>query len=232
MLTRVLVALFGAFFLVMAAVEMSEGRFGLAAIQVGTALFFFLTLYLDVRRAKSAASSPAAAPPGLTRKPASIVTPIVIAVFAITIDAILGAALLSGIAAFFSATAGLLWTLAAFRDRRVMLTRLRAVAIVLVPAAAAVGYGMHDDRLARERITATAEALRVYKSKHGGYPDRLDALVPEYFPELPKARTWGEGRRIRYLRGKDGSVELMYVSIPPFGRSALDVDSGKWTFYD
>jgi hypothetical protein len=229
---RLLLIVLCAFFFLLAAWAMLEGQVGLAAMAASVALFFSLILHRNFRRAKPAASSPAAAPPGPTRKPASLATPIVIVLFVLGMDAMVSMPLLAGGAAFWSATAGLLWALAAFRDRRVFLMRMRAVAIVLGPTAAVTGYGWHDNRLARERVTATAESLKVYKAKHGAYPDRLDVLVPEYFSEPPKARAWGMGSRIYYRRAKDGSVALMYVEVPPFGRSALDVDSGKWSYLD
>jgi hypothetical protein len=224
-LGRILVAFFGAVLLLFTAVGASEGDIGPAAI---VALVAVAMLYFAFRRGK-----PAAAPVPAPLEPASLSTPIVIALVVIVMDvAVLGVPLLAASAAFFSATAGLFWALAAFRERGVLLSRLRAVAIVLGISGVLTALGMYDGRLARERVTAVAESLKAYKAKHGGYPESLDALVPEYFPRVPSALTLGVGSRIRYFRGKDGSAELMYVSIPPFGRSRLRVDTGRWDFFD
>jgi len=224
-LGRVLLAFLGAVLLLLTAVGASEGDTGPAAI---LALVAVAMLYGAFRRGK-----PAAAPAPTPLEPVSLSTPIVIALVVIVMDAVvLGAPLLATTAAFLSVTAGSLWVLAARRERGVFLTRLRAVAIVLGISGALTALGMYDSRLARERVTAVAESLKAYKAKHGDYPESLDALVPEYFAKLPKALTLGAGSRIRYLRGKDGSAELMYVSIPPFGRSVLRVDTGRWSFSD
>lgn len=225
MLGRILLAFFGAVLLLFTAVGVSEGDIAPAAI---LALVAVAMLYGAFRRRK-----PAAAPEPTPLKPASLSTPIVIALIVIVMDVVvLGAPMLAAAAAFFSATAGLFWALAAFRERGVLLTRLRALAIVLAISGPLTAYGMYDSRLARERVTAVAESLKAYKAKHGDYPDKLEALVPEYLPQVPKALTFGTGSRIRYIRGKDGSAELIYVSIPPFGRSRLRVDTGKWDFFD
>lgn len=225
MLGRILLAFLGAVLLLFAAMGASEGDIGRAAI---LALVAVAMLYAAFRRGR-----PAAERKPVPLEPASLSTPIVIALVVFVMDvAVLGAPLLATTTAFLSATAGLLWALSAFRERSVLLTRLRAVAIVLGISGLLTALGMYDSRLARERVTAVAESLKAYKAKHGDYPDKLDALVPEYFPEIPKALTLGAGSRIRYVRGKDGSAELMYVSIPPFGRSVLRVDTGKWSFID
>jgi len=222
---RILLGFIGGFLLLTAGIAATEGNFGPAAI---IALVAVAMLYGAFRRRK-----PGAAPKPAPIKPATLSTPIVIALVIIVMDvAVLGAPLLATSAVFFSTIAGLFWALPAFRERNVLFSRLRAVAIVLGVSGALTALGMHDSRLARERVTSVAESLNAYKAKHGDYPDKLDSLVPEYFPEIPRALTLGAGSRIRYLRGKDGSAELIYVSIPPFGRSRLRVDTGKWDFFD
>lgn len=43
-------------------------------------------------------------------------------------------------------------------------------------------------------------ALKVYHMRHGDFPESLDALVPEFFDELP--RDWFDGGPIKYNRDK------------------------------
>jgi hypothetical protein len=40
--------------------------------------------------------------------------------------------------------------------------------------------------IAKTRITETAIHISRYHQKHGAFPDRLELLVPEFLPELPK----------------------------------------------
>lgn len=58
--------------------------------------------------------------------------------------------------------------------------------------------------ISRERVNIIATqlilALRVYKMEHGGLPDSLSELVPEFFPQVPLDDF--DGKPIRYLPNK------------------------------
>ncbi|GMV91591.1 MAG: hypothetical protein AMXMBFR82_13690 [Candidatus Hydrogenedentota bacterium] len=66
-------------------------------------------------------------------------------------------------------------------------------------------------------------ALKVYHTRHGELPESLDALVPEFFDELP--RDWFDGGAIKYSREK----ALVYC----VGADLVDNGGGdpeaKWT---
>lgn len=66
-------------------------------------------------------------------------------------------------------------------------------------------------------------ALKVYHMRHGELPESLDALVPEFFDELP--RDWFDGGAIKYTREK----ALVYC----VGSDLVDNGGGdpdvKWT---
>jgi len=175
---------------------------------------------------------PASAPGKKALKPVSLINAILTALIILTLDVSMGSPTLSAVTAFFCVTAGWIWVLMASKERTVWVTRLRFLAIVFPVAAIVLGYWIYDGRQARARVVAVAESLNDYKARHGSYPDKLDVLVPDYFPAVPKAHSWGMSSRISYFRDSNGVVQLMYVSIPPFGRDLLDVETGKWSRLD
>ena len=49
------------------------------------------------------------------------------------------------------------------------------------------------------RMAAVSLAARVYRADHGVWPPSIDALVPEYLPEVPADALAPDGARLRYL---------------------------------
>lgn len=91
------------------------------------------------------------------------------------------------------------------------------VTALLVPAVEKVVVSATEadaDRL----MARTALALTAYKAKAGSYPDRLDALVPEYLPRVPTDPF--SGKPLRYKR--DGDAAVVYS----VGRDLTD-DGGR-----
>jgi len=58
-------------------------------------------------------------------------------------------------------------------------------------------------------MTITAIALKRYHLKHGKYPPDLNALVPEFFPEVPLDPV--DGKPLRYKLNSDGTFTLYSV---------------------
>ncbi len=54
-------------------------------------------------------------------------------------------------------------------------------------------------------LIETALALAAYRARHGNYPEKLDALVPELLPKLP-ADLFAPGKTLIYRREGDGYV--------------------------
>ncbi len=59
----------------------------------------------------------------------------------------------------------------------------------------------NDEAAARDALLRTAIAAKVYKTKNGRYPDRLEQLVPEVLSEVPTDPFAGEPLRYRKLAG-------------------------------
>lgn len=172
-------------------------------------------------------AKPAVQPPGL-------IQPIAWGVALVAYDVFIGGgtALLSIATVVFLATFGLLWALAAGRNRSLMLGRLRAIAITSALAAIAIAWGAYDGAQAERRVLAAAEALKAFSAHHGRYPDQLAELVPAFLPEPPYAHRYGLAHAIHYRRESAKGPLLMYVSTPPFGSRALEVETGNWSFRD
>ncbi|MFN7137889.1 MAG: hypothetical protein ACK4UN_00965, partial [Limisphaerales bacterium] len=60
-----------------------------------------------------------------------------------------------------------------------------------------------------QQITVTAIALQRYRLKHGGYPQNLENLVPDYLSQLP--RDYFDGQTLRYKLQADGNFLLYSV---------------------
>lgn len=167
-------------------------------------------------------------------KPPGVVRPIAWGAALIAFDVFVGGAtaLLSILTLLFLSTFGLGWALASWRNRALMLGRLRAIAITSVMAAAAIAWGLYDGVQAERRVLATAGAVKAFAARHGRYPERLEELVPAFLPEAPHAHRFGMARTLYYRPVGDKGPWLMYISAPPFGSRSLEVETGNWQFVD
>ena len=199
----------------------------------GSAVFLALALLLG-RASWKAWRAPRAAPAPEPLKPPGVVPPIAWGAALFAFDVFVGGAmaLLSIFTVLFLTTFGLGWALVTWRNRAVMLGRLRAIAITSAMAATAIAWGVYDGAQAEHRVLATAAAVKAFAARHGRYPDRLEALVPAFLPEAPYAHRFGMARRLYYKSDGDKGPWLMYVSTPPFGRRSLEVETGNWQFVD
>ena len=93
--------------------------------------------------------------------------------------------------------------------------------------------------LAERRMAAVALALRLYELDHGAWPKTLDALVPEYLPELPADPFGADGRTFGFLPDAD-APRLYSVGVDcadeggKFNldwRGAVDKESGDKPFF-
>jgi len=168
------------------------------------------------------------------RKPASLVTALVIGAALIGMDLVLSG---GGVMFTFLAFAGLVlvglpWAAFAWREWPILRSRLRSLGIILLAGLLNCAWFVFDDGRARDNLLAAATVLNQYKAKAGRYPVKLEDLVPAHLPRLPQARSFGWGEKVYYRVDKEGSATLMYTSMPPFTRAVLDVQSGTWSILD
>ncbi|MEM6551937.1 MAG: hypothetical protein AAF750_07395 [Planctomycetota bacterium] len=94
----------------------------------------------------------------------------------------------------------------------------------------ATWYAAGDANQFRTRLLANgstarirlAAALRLYRFDRGSYPQRLDALVPDYLAALPVDEY--DGRPLTYKPGENGKTYLLY-SVGPNGKDDGGVDN-------
>jgi len=106
--------------------------------------------------------------------------------------------------------------------------RLSKAAVTSIGGFAALGIIVYGNVIARERAESLVVAVEQFHAKHGRYPERLGEIVPEFIPEIPKAKYVLIADRFRYLKS-DSRHSLMYVEIPPFGRRIYTFEDRKWT---
>ena len=73
----------------------------------------------------------------------------------------------------------------------------------------AISKAVRAEQAAQSAVTACA--LERYWKKHGAYPESLNALVPEFAPEVP--RDLMDGQPLRYRRTADGLFQLWSVGL-------------------
>lgn len=109
--------------------------------------------------------------------------------------------------------------------------RLIRFAIYLSAIGVVLSLVTINKHIAKERAERIIVAVENYKAANGKYPDRLGQLVPQFIAEVPaKARVTFTDSGFRYLAGE--SPTLMYVSLPPFGRTTYNFETKSWDFID
>ncbi|MFZ5897523.1 MAG: hypothetical protein ACOY0T_41120 [Myxococcota bacterium] len=84
-----------------------------------------------------------------------------------------------------------------------------------------------QQRMADERAAAIVLALKSYKAQHAACPSTLGALVPEYLPEIPRAKYTLAFGDFEY-RHERHSGQLSYTRLPPFSRATFYCDTESW----
>ena len=115
------------------------------------------------------------------------------------------------------------------------LFRMRMVkaAVALAAGVAAIAAIALGNRIAEERAGKVIAAVESYKTKRGGYPDRLEQLVPVFLPEVPRAKPFGMLREFKYWRSPaDGQHTLTYTVVAPFGRRLYNFEERRWNALD
>jgi len=101
-------------------------------------------------------------------------------------------------------------------------------------AAVCTIYTIHVNNLiAKQRGDILVTAIKQYKATHNQYPEKLQDLVPEFVPKVPKAKyVLGEFGNFRYFSYKKDPPILFYYYLPPFGRPTYNFQKEKWTYLD
>ena len=128
-------------------------------------------------------------------------------------------------------TAGALWSVARGAAPLARSRALRGVAYLVLGVATFATMRFHAFT-AETHSARVIEACRAFEVRYGALPDRLDQLVPEFLPAVPRAKytvAWGT---FTYFSSGEKSHTLMYVALPPFGRRVYHFEADRWTQVD
>ncbi|MEO5727553.1 MAG: hypothetical protein ABI134_17905 [Byssovorax sp.] len=118
-------------------------------------------------------------------------------------------------------------------DRRYIRSGFTIIAIYSMMMAAVVVTIRANNRMARERADEIVVALKRYRSATGDFPVRLEELVPEYMPTVPRAKYTLLFNKFHYhCDPMKHQGSLMYVDVPPFGRPTYRLDTDTWGYLD
>jgi hypothetical protein len=152
-----------------------------------------------------------------------------------TLDAfILEQGAIATLVAVVMATQGLIYVVLGVGENRARLLHgLRLIAIYFGLVVAVVATLIMNNAIALVRATRIVGALKLYKAKHGRYPERLQDLVPEYMPWVPLAKDTLLFNAFHYWHHDDDDGGcLMYTIFPPFGRRIYGLADEKWSYID
>jgi hypothetical protein len=119
----------------------------------------------------------------------------------------------------------------AYPDRRLFRVRAVKAAVTVVAGSAAIATIVIVNAIAEDRAKEVIAAVEAYKASAGGYPARLEQLVPAYLPEVPHAKPAGMMRTFDYY-ASDAGHTLMYTVTPPFGRKLYHFEKQRWSALD
>ncbi|MBW2207612.1 MAG: hypothetical protein JRG79_11930 [Deltaproteobacteria bacterium] len=88
-----------------------------------------------------------------------------------------------------------------------------------------------NSSLAARRAENLIQAASLYKSKNNQYPKNLEALVPDFIPEIPAAKFTLSYNRFLY-HYREGNPVLFYYVVPPFGRRVYNFQNSQWGTMD
>jgi len=113
------------------------------------------------------------------------------------------------------------------RYRKDFKKRLIIMGIYAAGAVLTIGAIRFNNNLARQHAEIIIQACEQYWHQKGGFPDRLEDLVPDYLKQVPRAKYAFSNNRFIY-RSRPDSHTLMYVAFPPFGRKIYSLENQKW----
>ena len=74
-------------------------------------------------------------------------------------------------------------------------------------------------------------AVDKYQAEQKRYPQTLQELVPKYLPEIPPTKYALSASEFRYV-ALENRYQLVYTTLPPFGRRVYDFTTHSWSILD
>ena len=167
-------------------------------------------------------------------KPHALRATIVIAVCLYLFDGLVVGEGFIGVFVFVVAfLAGSIRILLATRSKDRTLVRFHAarVGVYFLMAVAIAGTIYVNNRIARHRAEQVIAACRQYKSKNHRLPERLEELVPEFLPSVPRAKYTLWYSDFRYFESSERTHYLFYSAFPPLSQATYSFEDGRWSTF-
>jgi hypothetical protein len=102
----------------------------------------------------------------------------------------------------------------------------------LTAAAVLLPHRAASDR-ARKNADALIAACRAFQAKQGRLPARLEELVPDFLPELPRAKFDGPHFGFTYDVNEAATRHVLgWTEVIPFGRPFYVFEEDRWGYLD
>lgn len=110
--------------------------------------------------------------------------------------------------------------------------RVALIRVAIPPLVLGVALANHEVqlRVGKANAARVVTACEEFHAAHGTYPQRLEELVPQYFPAVPRAKYCLDGE-FRYWNN-EGRAFLVWYPDPPYGRSIYNFDQRRWGYLD
>jgi len=117
----------------------------------------------------------------------------------------------------------------AYRCEETALAKLRTwrAGLFLAAGTAVLLANGLNNGLAQRRAKVIVEACERFKDSRLHYPERLQELVPDFLPQVPKAKLALMYSDFRY-RPSAGRHVLSWVVFPPYGRRFYNFEEKRW----
>lgn len=169
----------------------------------------------------------------MTKKKPNI--PITVTVVALALFFIDAFVLNQGVIALITLIIGLpillIRTLVSYKDKALRKKRFIVVGIFSIMVFLILTSNGINNKIAEKRAELIIVACEEYKDKYGAFPSSLSALVPEFLDKIPRAKYTFSFNSYRYLTPED-KHEIMYVTLPPFGRRYYELENKRWGYID
>lgn len=119
------------------------------------------------------------------------------------------------------------------------LRRLRDTAVRVTQSTVGIAMTafvvLRPDRAGSERARRNAEhliaACKAFQARKGHFPETLEELVPDFLPELPRAKYDGPEFGFTYDTSPGRHV-LGWTEMIPFGRPFYVLEEDRWGYLD
>lgn len=108
-------------------------------------------------------------------------------------------------------------------DRHRVRQGLATIGLFVATLLAVVATNIQHQAMSERRAPLVIEAIGKYRDAHATYPAKLQDLVPEQMPSVPRARYTLLFGNFEYMFKRADTPLLMFYAVPPMGRRVYDV---------